>query len=196
MPPLPTPLILASTSPYRRQLLERLRVPFSCERPGVDEDAVKRRLAEPLAVVRQLARSKAEAVAARFPSAIVIGSDQAATIDGRVLDKPGDAANAIEQLQRLQGRSHDLLTAVVVVHPAGVVEFVDTTTLCMRPLRPDEIARYVAAEQPFDCAGSYKIEALGVTLFARIDSADQTAIQGLPLLRLSHELRALGIALP
>lgn len=190
------PLILASTSPYRRQLLERLRLPFTCERPGVDEDAVKRRLAEPLAVVQQLARQKAEAVAARFPEAVVIGSDQAATIDGRILDKPGDAANAIAQLQSLQGRDHALLTAVAVVHPHGVVAFVDTTTLWMRPLQDTEIARYVAAEQPFDCAGSYKIEALGVTLFARIDSGDQTAIQGLPLLQLSHELRRLGFALP
>ena len=193
--PLP-PLILASTSPYRRQLLERLRVPFSCERPGVDEDAVKRALGEPLAVVRELAKQKAHAVARRFPRSIVIGSDQAATIDGAILDKPGIATNAIAQLTRLQGRAHTLLTAVAIAHPGGLVEFVDTTTLHMRALDADSIARYVAAEQPLDCAGSYKIEALGITLFERVDSADQTAIQGLPLLRLCRELRSLGFALP
>jgi len=193
---MPPPLLLASTSPYRRELLARLGLPFTCERPGVDEDAVKRALGEPLAVVRELAQQKARAVARRFPTAVVIGSDQAATIDGAILDKPGNAANAIAQLTRLQGRPHTLLTAVAIAHPGGLVEFVDTTTLHMRALDAATIARYVAAEQPLDCAGSYKIEALGITLFERIDGADQTAIQGLPLLRLCRELRALGFAMP
>lgn len=191
-----TQLILASTSPYRRELLLRLGVPFACERPGVDEGAVKRALGEPLAVVRELAKQKALAVARRFPTAVVIGSDQAATIDGTMLDKPGTAANAIAQLARLQGRAHTLLTAVAIAHPRGLVEFVDTTTLTMRALATAELERYVASEQPLDCAGSYKIEALGITLFERVTSDDQTAIQGLPLLRLCRELRALGFALP
>lgn len=190
------PLILASTSPYRRQLLERLRVPFACERPGVDEDAVKRSHEGPLAVVQALARQKALAVAARHPGAIVVGSDQAATIDGAILDKPATVANAQAQLQRLQGREHRLLTAVAIAHARGVVEFVDTTRLQMRPLAPGEIERYVAQEQPLDCAGSYKIEALGIALFESIASDDQTAIVGLPLLRLCRELRALGLAIP
>jgi septum formation protein len=190
------PLVLASTSPYRRDLLARLCVPFTCERPGVDEDLVKRQLAEPLAIVQELARQKARAVAARQPGAIVIGSDQAATIDGVVLDKPGSTANAIAQLGRLQGRAHRLLTAVAIVHPGGIAEFVDTTTLHMRTLSSAEIERYVHAERPLDCAGSYQIEKLGITLFERIDGGDQTAIIGLPLLRLSHELRALGLSLP
>lgn len=189
-------LILASTSPYRRQLLERLRVPFACERPGVDEDEVKRTHGSPLAVVQALARQKALAVAARHPGAIVVGSDQAATIDGAILDKPATVANALAQLQRLQGREHRLLTAVAIAHARGVVEFVDTTRLQMRPLAPAEIERYVAQEQPFDCAGSYKIEALGIALFESIASDDQTAIVGLPLLRLCRELRALGLAIP
>ena len=190
------PLILASTSPYRRELLERLRVPFTCEKPGVDENVAKRQLSDALAIVTTLARQKAQAVAERQPHAIVIGSDQAATLDGAILDKPGTAANAIAQLQRLQGRAHQLLTAVAIVHPRGLVEFVDTTTLTMRPLTTPAIERYVAAEQPLDCAGSYKIESLGIALFERLESADQTAIQGLPLLALCRALRELGLPLP
>lgn len=194
---LPMPrLVLASTSPYRRQLLERLRVPFACEAPGVDEDAVKRITPEPLAVVRELAKQKAKAVQQKHPDAIVIGGDQAATLDGTVLDKPGTVPNAIAQLQRLQGKEHQLLTAVAIAHPGGLVEFVDATFLRMRPLTAAEIERYVAAEPPLDCAGSYKIEGLGIALFAHLQGEDQTAITGLPLLRLCQELRALGLAVP
>ncbi len=188
-------LILASTSTYRRHLLERLRVPFTCERPGVDEDLVKKQLREPLAVVQELARQKALAVAQRFPGAVVIGSDQAATLDGEILDKPGTVGNACAQLARLQGREHQLLTAVAIAHAGGVVQWVDTTRLCMRVLSGEEIERYVLAEQPLDCAGSYKIEGLGVALFDRVMSEDQTAIVGLPLLRLCRELRGLGFAI-
>lgn len=194
---MPPALVLASTSPYRRLLLERLRIAFACEAPGVDEDAVKRRGGAAAAIVTELARSKALAVAARRPGAIVIGSDQAACIDGTLLDKPGTAANAIAQLQQLASRTHELLTAVAIARPDGApIEFVDRTTLSMRSLTTAEIARYVAAESPLDCAGSYKIESLGISLFDRIDCADQTAIMGLPLLRVCRELRRLGIALP
>ncbi len=189
-------LILASTSPYRRDLLARLALPFTTIAPGVDEDTVKRTAPDALAVVTTLARAKAQAVAASRRGAIVIGSDQAATLDGIVLDKPGSAANAQAQLARLQGREHRLLTAVAIVHPRGLVEFVDTTLLAMRTLSAAEIARYVAAERPFDCAGSYKIEGLGIALFERIVGGDPTAIVGLPLLRLAAELRALGLPVP
>ncbi|MFY9343559.1 MAG: nucleoside triphosphate pyrophosphatase [Planctomycetota bacterium] len=190
------PLVLASTSAHRRQLLARLGVPFECERPGVDEDAVKRGVRDPLALVQELARRKALAVAARHPSAIVVGGDQAASIDGIVVDKPGTAANAAAQLTRLAGREHRLLTAVAIAHPRGLVEWVDTAVLIMRPLTGPEITRYLAADSPLDCAGSYKIESLGIALFDRIEASDQTAIVGLPLLRLCRELRALGVPLP
>ena len=189
-------LVLASTSPYRKQLLERLRVPFVSEAPGVDEAAVKAELREPLAVVRELARRKAQAVASKHSGAIVIGSDQVATLDGAILDKPGTAAAAHAQLQRLQGQEHQLLTAVAIVHPGGLCEFLDATFLRMRQLTTAEIERYVAAEQPLDCAGSYKIEGLGIALFSRVQGEDQTAIQGLPLLRLAQELRGLGLQVP
>ena len=189
-------LVLASTSLYRKQLLERLRVPFVCEAPGVDEAAVKAELCLPLAVVRELARRKAQAVATKHQGAVVIGSDQVATLDGAILDKPGTAAAAHAQLQRLQGQEHQLLTAVAIVHPGGLCEFLDATFLRMRPLTTAEIERYVAADQPLDCAGSYKIESLGVALFSRVQGEDQTAIQGLPLLRLAQELRGLGLSIP
>jgi septum formation protein len=189
-------LVLASTSPYRSALLARLGLPFRCEAPGVDESAAKTRLRDPLTIVAELALQKARAVAARHPDAVVIGSDQGACIDGDLLDKPGTAANAIAQLRRLRGRDHELLTAVAIVHGGRVTGFVDRTRLTMRRLADAEIERYVAADNPLDCAGSYKIEALGITLFEHIDCADWTAIQGLPLLRLCAELRQSGIAVP
>jgi septum formation protein len=189
-------LVLACTSRYRRELLARLHLPFTCEPPGVDEDAVKRTLRDPAAAVAELARQKAAAVAARWPEAIVIGSDQCACLDGTVLDKPGAVAAATAQLTRLSGRTHELLTAVAIVHAGGRVEWTDVTRLTMRALSPAEIERYVTAEQPLDCAGSYKIEGLGITLFERVVCADWTAIEGLPLLRLAAELRALGLSLP
>ncbi len=147
-------------------------------------------------IARSLARAKAERVFEAYPDALVVGSDQGATLDGQRLDKPGSADRAIDQLRRLRGRQHQLLTAVAIRHPGGLAEFVDVTRLCMRDLDDGEIDRYVAADQPLDCAGSYKIESLGISLFAAIDSEDQTAIQGLPLLRLSAELRQLGLRLP
>lgn len=189
-------VVLASTSPYRRQLLERLRLPFTCVAPHIDESKVKASIADPERLATELARQKALAVGKLHPGALVIGSDQVATLDGAVLDKPGTAARAAEQLHRLAGREHRLVTAVAIAHAGGVVEFVDVTRLCMRVLSAAEIERYVAQDQPFDCAGSYRIEGLGIALFAGISCEDQTAIIGLPLLRLCAELRQLGLTIP
>jgi septum formation protein len=190
------PLILASTSPYRRQLLERLGIAFTTESPGVDEDAVKKKLKEPAEVVRTLAREKAQSIAGKHKNAIVIGCDQVAILESALLDKPGTAAAAAEQLQKLQGREHFLMTAVAIVHKGGVAEFVDTANLTMRKLTKAEIERYVAADEPVDCAGSYKIESRGIALFERIEASDQSSIMGLPLLKLCEELRKLGFQLP
>lgn len=189
-------LILGSTSKYRRALMERLRVPFTCEAPGVNEDDVKQLNHEPFATVQELARRKAKAVFDRNPTCVVIGSDQAVVVDSELLDKPGDRRGAINQLTKLRGREHRLITAVTIANSEGLTEFHDITRLVMRDLTEGEIARYVDAEEPFDCAGSYKIEQLGITLFERIDSHDHTAIVGLPMLQLSHELRKIGVALP
>lgn len=201
-------LLLASTSPYRKALLERLGLPFDCVAPAVAEATIKANAAPgttPLELAQQLARAKAQAGAAKAQAGaaaaaasetLVIGSDQIATIDGRVLDKPGTVARAIEQLLALQGREHELVTAVAIAGGERTIEFVDVTRLCMRPLERAEIERYVAADSPLDCAGSYKIEGLGISLFAGIDCEDQTAIVGLPLLRLAAELRQLGFRVP
>ena len=189
-------LILASTSKYRRELLTRLKLPFETVAPGVDEVAVKAAGGPAREVVEELARRKAEAVRRLRPSDVVIGSDQAAVLDGEVLDKPGTEANAVAQLRSLRGRRHQLITAVAVAHPGGIERFTDVTNLTMRRLTDEEITRYVRAEMPLDCAGSYKIEGLGVTLFEQIETRDHTAIVGLPLAQLSDTLRDLGFALP
>ena len=189
-------LILASTSKYRRELVARLRLPFETVAPGVDEAVIKAAGGPAREVVEELARRKAEAVRPLRPSDVVIGSDQAAVLDGQVLDKPGTEANAVAQLRSLRGRRHQLITAVAVAHPGGVERFTDVTNLTMRRLSDEEITRYVRAELPLDCAGSYKIEGLGVTLFEQIETRDHTAIVGLPLAQLSEALRTLGFALP
>ena len=191
-------LVLASTSPYRRALLERLGLKFVCEAPGVDEEAVKQRFRDPVALAQHLAREKAAAVAKRFPSAIVIGSDQLAMIDGEILGKPGTAENAIAQLERLSGRTHELVTSVCVTrHADGIQrEHTNLTRLTMRSLDREALARYVALDSPTDCAGSYKIEAAGVSLFSRIETDDFTAITGLPLIALVETLTSFGIAVP
>jgi len=196
----PPALVLASTSPYRRQLLARLRLPFSCTAPGVDESphAGER----PLTLAVRLARAKAAAVALRQPDAWVIGSDQVAVRDGSaeesMLGKPGTEARCIEQLRGCSGGAVSFMTAVAVAqHNSGSVhEFVDTTRVTFRSLDDATIARYVAAETPFDCAGGFKSEGLGIALCESIDSGDPTALIGLPLIRLSNVLRAVGFELP
>ncbi len=192
----PPELILASTSPYRRALLERLRLPFRAVAPEVDE---AHRAGEPAADrSARLALAKAAAVAARHPDAAVIGSDQVALCDGRVLDKPGTAAVAIDQLLHLSGRVASFHTAVAVEYRSGnrCDTFTNVTEVRFRALSRAEIERYVAAEQPFDCAGSFRSEALGSVLFEALASDDPTGLVGLPLIRLAASLRALGYALP
>ncbi len=191
------PLILASTSIYRRDLLARLGPAFSVEKPAVDEAAVQRdRNLPPYAIAATLARMKAEAVAGRHPGAVVIGSDQLATVDGEILGKPGSAAAARAQLARLSGRTHELVTAVSVIHPGGPEHHLAIIRLQMRPLSAEAIARYVEADQPLDCAGAYKLEQRGIALFSAIEGDDHTAIVGLPLLWLGSILARLGYPVP
>jgi septum formation protein len=189
-------LILGSTSRYRRALLERLRLPFRCLAPLCDEEALKRPGLAPQALAEMLAEAKGASVAAVEPAAVVIGSDQVATIDGAILGKPGTPARAVEQLERLSGREHQLITAVVVIAGGTVHRHTDITRLTMRRLDRAALERYVAADEPLDCAGSYKLEQQGIALFARIDSADHTAITGLPLIALTRLLGGLGFAIP
>ena len=190
------PLVLASTSPYRRELLARLGIPFEVEGPGVDETALAGE--KPEAQVVRLARAKAAAVASRRPGAVVVGSDQLAQADGLgTLGKPGDAARARAQLAALSGRKALFLTALAVARADGQVETeLVPTEVHFRALGAAEIAAYVERERPFDCAGSFKSEGLGIALFERIASDDPTALVGLPLIALARRLRALGFAIP
>lgn len=192
-----TDLVLASTSPYRRQLLARLRVPYRAVAHRCDERAAAAGIAEPDAIARTLARAKAESLSADHDDAFVLGSDQLVDVDGRVLGKPGNAEGAREQLRALSGRTHRLVTAVALRHPGGrIEEALDVHRMTMRDLSEDEIARYVERESPVDCAGSYKIEGLGIALFDAVEGRDFTAIVGLPLATVAAMLRAAGFRVP
>lgn len=188
-------LILASTSIYRRELLERLRLPFETARPEVDENP--RPGESPIALAERLAIAKAGAVAEREPAAFVIGSDQVAELDGRPLGKPGTRDGALAQLGAMSGRAVHFRTAVCVRHGEHAPRLaIDTTTVRFRSLSFAEIERYVDAEQPLDCAGSFKSEGLGITLFDAIETIDPTALIGLPLIATARLLREAGFVLP
>lgn len=191
-------LILASTSPYRRKLLGRLGVSFRCVAPDVDEETEKRRSPDPTALAERLAAAKAGAVATRFPFHVVIGCDQVAAVGGAVLGKPGTMEQAAVQLDRLAGRTHELVTAVCVRRVADDVQLTHTNRarLTMRTLSAAERDRYLELDRPTDCAGSYKIESAGIALFERVESDDFTAITGLPLMAVAKILRELGFAAP
>ncbi len=190
------PLILASTSRYRAALLERFGLPFTAEDPRVEENT--RKGETPRARAFRLAESKAEANAIRFPNALVIGGDQVPATSTTILDKPGNAANCREQLKLLSGSTAEFYTACTVrCVEAGVkLSHVDTTAVKLRPLSDAEIDRYIEREKPFDCAGGFKAEALGITLFERIDTEDPTAIVGMPLIWLASALRGTGFQVP
>lgn len=191
-------LILASTSTHRRSLLERLQIPFRCASPGVDEEAFKTLGLSPIELAERLARAKADAISDQESGRhnVVIGSDQLVAFQDQVLGKPGTSARAIEQLLAMSGQEHELITAMVVRLGDRVVGHTDIARLRFRDLTRLEIERYVAADQPLDCAGAYKIESLGITLFERIECADHTAIVGLPLLQLTRILRDFGFPVP
>jgi septum formation protein len=190
------PLILASTSVYRRQLLQRLRLPFDCVAPGVDEAALAAE--SPLERALRLALAKASAVAAQAPGSTVIGSDQVGVCRGEVLDKPGNALRARAQLQWMSAAAASFHTAVAVLAPdrGQALQFVDTTTVYFRALSDAEIERYIELDQPFDCAGAFRCEGLGISLFSRIVSEDPSALVGLPLIAVARLLRQLGYELP
>jgi septum formation protein len=186
-------LILASTSRYRRELLERLRLPFTVVAPRVDEAAAPGEA--PVALARRLALAKANEVAARDPDAVVIGSDQVAELDGAALGKPGTHERAEQQLRSMRGRAVRFHTAVAVARASSGFAQQDlvTVTVRFRQLSDAEIEHYLRLEQPYDCAGSAKCESLGIVLAQAIESDDPTALVGLPLIRTSAMLRAAGL---
>ena len=189
-------LVLASTSRYRRELLERLRLSFDVARPDVDETASPGESPRNLAI--RLAQAKACAVATQLADdAWALGSDQVAEVEGRALGKPGGRAAAIAQLDSMSGRIVRFHTALCLAHADGrTFADIDLTEVHFRALTDTEIERYVDAEQPFDCAGSFKSEGLGIALFERIENRDPSALVGLPLIATCMLLRKAGFALP
>ncbi len=189
------PLILGSTSKYRRELLQRLRVPFEVVSPEVDETPHANETPRDLAM--RLALAKAKAVAAQHPNAVVIGSDQVADLNGEPLGKPGTHARAVLQLQRMRGQTVIFQTAVSVVCQASQFEQTELAQIKVRfrDLSDAEIEAYLRAEEPYDCAGSAKSEGLGIALLDAIDNDDPTALIGLPMIRTARLLRAAGIDL-
>lgn len=187
-------LILASSSPYRRQLLERLQLPFRVEKPQVDESA--RAQEEPRDLVARLAEQKAIQVASGNPRAWVIGADQVAVCGKDILGKPGTPEKARSQLARMQGQRIDFLNGLTLVGPGFRRTRCEPYSVWLRPLDEESIARYVEADQPMDCAGSFRSEGLGISLVERMAGEDPNALMGLPLVALCEMLREAGWRLP
>ena len=193
----PQRLVLASSSAYRKELLSRLQLPFDVAVPDIDEAPLSGET--PSATALRLAREKAAAVAAKLPGRIVIGSDQVATLDGEQIGKPGNHANALAQLQKMRGREVIFHTALCVWDGRGAntaaAQVEDIRTIVkFRDLPDVELDAYLRIEQPYDCAGSAKNEALGIAILERIDSSDPTALTGLPLIALTGMLRKIGVS--
>jgi len=190
------PLLLASSSPYRRELLERLRLPFVCASPDIDES--RRPQESAIALVKRLAQEKAMALAARFPDHLIIGSDQVAVLGEQILGKPHTFERALEQLTASSGKSVSFLTGLALYNSQTGHCQVDCVpfTVHMRELSAPRISRYLHAEQPYDCAGSFKAEGLGVSLFRSTEGPDATSLIGLPLIRLVDMLAEQGVEIP
>ncbi len=188
------PLVLASSSPFRKELLSRLHLPFDTRSPDIDETLGDGESA--VDYVRRLARQKAAAVAKEHPQAVVIGSDQCALLDGDVLGKPGGPERALEQLRRAQGKEVLFLTGLCVLRPQTGFEQVDCIEFRVgfRERSDEQLRRYLEVEQPWGCAGSFKSEGYGIALFRYLRGDDPTALVGLPLIRLTEMLESAGIA--
>ncbi len=194
MPDAPNRLVLASSSPYRRELLTRLQIPFEVMSPGIDES---RRAGEsPDALTCRLAGEKAAAIAREHPDAWVIGADQVAVCEGAVLCKPGDREKAAAQLLQMQGKPVDFLNGLVLLAPGFEECRCIPFRVHLRPLTPEQIMRYIERDLPFDCAGSFRSEGLGITLASGMDGGDPTALMGLPLIALTEMLGNAGHPLP
>jgi len=189
-------LILGSSSRYRRDLLARLNLPFESASPDIDESALPEESAP--ARAERLAIAKARALAQRFPAHLIIGSDQVAELNGKHLGKPGNRENAIAQLTACSGKTVNFYTGLCLFNSATgeYQSLVEPFAVTFRHLTNEEIERYVDAEQPFDCAGSFKSEGLGIALFESLNGRDPNALVGLPLIALCEILRRVGIAIP
>lgn len=189
-------LILASQSPYRRRLLEKIQIQFLADSPQVDEEQLKKTGPSDLVeLTRFLAEKKAQSLVSRHPQSLILGSDQIAEVEGERLDKPGTPEAAKRQLRRLSGRTHRLITSLALVSPLKTVVRTDVTEVTFRLLTDEEINAYVELDRPFDSAGSYKIEMAGLALVDKLKTRDPSAIQGLSILDLNAALEELGLKL-
>lgn len=184
-------LLLASTSPYRKELLSRLEFPFEATAPAYEEETPQG--LSPMEAARVHALGKAQSLAARFPEHIIIGSDQVAELDGEMLGKPGTVENAVGQLARMSGRTVAFHTGLALVWPGGVECAVETFRVTLKSLTPAQIIAYVERERPVDCAGSFKVEGLGIVLMEKLEGEDYTSLIGLPLIRLCDLLKKCGV---
>jgi septum formation protein len=189
-------LVLASTSPYRQELLARLGIPFETTAPNVDESPAAGEMPQALAL--RLACAKAQAAQAAFPDALIIGCDQVAAVGATLLNKPGTHARAVEQLKLMSGKQIAFFTALCLLNARTLQRqtAIVPVTVHMRELGTGQIERYLQAERPYDCAGSARIEGFGITLVARLDGDDPNALIGLPLIKLCDMLRNEGVELP
>ncbi len=190
------PLVLASSSPYRRRLLEQLQLPFECAAPDIDETPRPAETAEQL--TRRLALTKASALAGRYPQHLIIGSDQVLLLDGQPVSKPGNHAAALDQLRRCSGRTVRFSTALCLLNSASGDHQLacEPFDVVFRELDDASIERYLQREQPYDCAGSFRMEGLGISLFQALRGDDPNSLIGLPLIRLCTMLRNEGVQLP
>ena len=189
----PYQLVLASTSPYRKSVLEKLRIPFDAFAPDVDETP---RLGEtPSALVMRLSELKARAAEKQYPKALIIGSDQVAVIENNILGKPGNHEKAVAQLSLASGRQVDFLTGLCMLNTANGRIHIDVVrfSVLFRTLTPEQIENYLRIDQPYNCSGSFKSESLGIVLLERMIGSDPSSVIGLPLIRLVHMLEAEGV---
>lgn len=189
-------LILASGSKYRKELLLRLGLNFECISPDIDEDIWKEKILDPQELTLKLSFEKAKVILDKYPDAVVIGSDQLAHIDGKVLGKTGSLEGSIEQLTLLSNKTHRLITSFCVMNSTKIVIKTNITSLKMKHINHLQIKNYLNMDNPIDCAGSYKLELNGISLFENIDSTDHTAIIGLPLINLGMVLEEFGFVVP
>lgn len=187
-----TQIILASKSPYRKNLLSQILDQFECVNSQIDEAILKNQIKDPVELSVKLSQEKAIKVQERHKDSIIIGSDQVCYFNNQILGKPKTQSNAERMLNEMQGSSHQLITSYAIYKDSKVITHTNTTTLTMRTLTPQQVSDYIKQDSPLDCAGSYKLEQKGIALFEKVETCDHTAIIGLPLIQLTTDLIKLG----
>ncbi len=187
-----TQIILASKSPYRKNLLSQILDQFECVNSQIDEAILKNQIKEPVELSVKLSQEKAIKVQERHKDSIIIGSDQVCYFNNQILGKPKTQSNAERMLNEMQGSSHQLITSYAIYKDSKIITHTNITTLTMRTLTPQQVLDYIKQDSPLDCAGSYKLEQKGIALFEKVETCDHTAIIGLPLIQLTTDLIKLG----